>query len=273
MDETSALDLRLLRAVRARLTHGYALAQELAAEGPDRATVYRRIGALRRAGLVSAHPVPGAGPQRQALSLTPAGEERLREELRDAMRLLTEAFHASLRSRRGSADGPARIEAPIVFASGSRVSGIELRIVASLAKVHPRQTHLVLPPGVDLARPPSGVAIVEGTWASLPFRDAYARSLFVNELPPARALPAAAREWARVLAPRGSLNVVAPAPLPRGVDPFVDLLADLRDELHPDSAGAPASGAVRRALARGFERIDERQEADQRVWTASRTKG
>lgn len=259
MPATTPLDLRILRALARRPAHGYALARELADEGRDRATVYRRLAALARGGLVVTSEEPGLGATRRSYRLTRAGEERLREELRDAMRVLMEAFAARMRPRAG---GPSRVKPPIVFVTGSRITGIELRIVASLSRAHPGRVHLVGREG----SPP----MLAGSWTEIPFRDAYARTLFVNELPPARSLVPAAREWARVLAPGGSLSVIAPAPLPRGVDPFVDFLAEVRDELHPDSAGAPAEAAVTRALSRAFDQVESRREADQRIWTASR---
>lgn len=261
MHATTPLDLRILRALARRPAHGYALARELADEGRDRATVYRRLAALARSGMVATSEEPGLGATRRSHRLTRAGEERLREELRDAMRALMEAFGARMRYRTG---GLARVKPPIVFVTGSRFTGIELRIVASLSRAHPGRVHLVGRGG-----PPRMLA---GSWTEIPFRDAYARTLFVNELPPARSLGAAAREWARVVAPGGSLSIIAPAPLPRGVDPFVDFLAEVRDELHPDSAGAPADDAVTRALWRAFADVEPRREADQRIWTATRVK-
>lgn len=257
----TTLDLRILRALRRRPAHGYALARELADEGRDRATVYRRLAALARAGLVATTEEPGAGATRKSFRLTSAGEERLREELREAMRRLLDAFGSRVRTRAGAHP---RVRAPIVFVSGSRISGIELRIVAGLSRSFPGRVHLV---GREGAAP-----MMAGSWTEIPFRDGYAQTLFVNELPPARALSAAVREWSRVLAPGGALNVVAPAPLPRGIDPFVDFLAELRDELHPDSAGAPSDEVVTRALARSYEGVELTREADQRIWTASRGK-
>jgi DNA-binding PadR family transcriptional regulator len=277
------LDLRLLRALGQQPAHGYGLVRDLAAQGPapDRATVYRRLAALARAGLVAASkaPAPDGGPPRTVYRLSAAGEEMLREELRAALRLLQEAAHARLRAReprrggggrrRGGREPRPNFQGPIVFVSGSRLSGIELRILASMAQAQPRRVHLALPPGVALPGPaPAGVAVVEGAWASLPFRDGYTRLLMVNELPPSRGLARAAREWARVLAPSGTLHVVAPAPLPRGVDPFVDFLAGLHDELFPDQAGAPKPAAVTAALRERFASVDLGTESDQLVWTA-----
>jgi hypothetical protein len=112
--------------------------------------------------------------------------------------------------------------------------------------------------------------VVEGTWRALPFRDGYARTLFVNELPPARALAASAQEWRRVLAPGGSLHAIAPAPLPRGTDPFIDFLAELHDELFPDQAGGPAPERVDAALRAAFGRVERARESNQLVWTARR---
>lgn len=271
MVATSSLDLRLLRALRDGPTHGYALARQLADEA-DRATVYRRLAALRRASLVASTSQRGAGPERKAYALTPSGELRLREELREATRVLMEAFAARARPRGGAGGAPPR--PPIVFVSGSRFSGIERRIVASLARGSPGRVHLVMRAsmGDESARETRAlpVPLVEGSWSEIPFRDGYARTLFVNELPPRASLPAAVREWARVLAKGGALHVIAPAPLPRGADPFIDFLAELRDELHPDSADAPEGANVTRALAKHFDDVDETREADQRVWSAIR---
>lgn len=269
MPATSALDLRILRALRARPSHGYALARLLEGEGPDRATVYRRLAALRAAGLVEAAAQRGAGPERKTYRLSRAGEERLRDELRAALALLVEAFADRLRRAAVPRPGRPALRAPVAFVSGSRLTGVELRIAGALAAAFPRKVHLVVPPGLDVGRTPAGLVVMEGSWSAIPLRDGHARTMLVNELPPARALARAVAEWARVLAPGGRLHVVAPAPLPRGVDPFVDFLADVRDELHPDGAGAPEGAEVARALARRFDRISERREADQRVWSAT----
>jgi SAM-dependent methyltransferase len=222
---------------------------------------------------VRAREEQGPGPPRLVLAPAPAGEEALREEWRGAMRLLLEAFDARsrARARKGRARGRVpRVRGPLVFVSGSRFSAVEQRILAALAEAMPRRVHLALPPGVPLPDPPGGVAVVEAPWAALPFRDGYAGLLMVNELPPAPALPRAAREWRRVLAPGGTLHVIAPAPLPRGVDPFVDFLAELHDELYPDQAGAPSPEEVGRALRHAFGNLEEGSEANQRVWTCKR---
>lgn len=267
-------DLRILRALRAQPKHGYALVAELAADGPavDRATVYRRLAALARGGWIATSARKGRGAVRREHRLAPRGEQALREELRRAMELLLADHHARLRrDARGSGMGRARVEGPVVFVSGSRISAVEARILASFAASAPRRTHLVLPPGVAApASLPATVAVAEAPWSALPFRDAYARLVLVNELPPARGLARAAREWARVLARSGTLHVVAPAPLPRGVDPFVDYLAALNEELFPDVARAPAPAAVERALASALGRVEVAREGGQIVWTARR---
>jgi len=261
MAETTPLDRRLLRALRRPGSHAYALAQESA---DDRATVYRRLARLQAAGLVASRAEPGRGARRKTLRLTAAGQEALRDELRDALRLLLEAFDASAPRRGGEGGGD--VKPPVVFASGSRVSGVELRIARHLARAHPRAVHLVVPPGCQVdAR---GVPTMEAPWSALPFRDGYARTLFVNELPPARGLGAAASEWRRVLSRGGRVNVVAPAPLPRGVDPFVDWFAELQDELFPDQRGAPTSDAVTRALRERFAGVRSWRQGTQIVWTA-----
>lgn len=270
MDATSPLDLRLLRALR-EPRHGYELAAVLARDGgPDRATVYRRLAALSRAGLVARAVERGRGPVRQVVRLTPAGEAVLRDELRAALRLLCEAHDAHWRATRRGARGPSNLEGPLVFVSASRMSGVELRILATMAGWMPRRVHLVLPPGMALpGEAPAGVAVVEAPWAALPFRDGYAGTLMVNELPPARGFPRAVREWRRVLAPHGTLSVIASAPLPRGLDRFVDFLADLHDELYPDQAGAPPPDEVTRVLRDAFGGVEDFPEANQRVWVAS----
>lgn len=274
----SGLDLRVLRALRAEPAHGYDLARTLAEGGarPDVATVYRRLRRLASAGLVRRRAERGRGPERQVYALSAAGEEALRDDLREAMRALLEAYDARWRGGGRGGDGAAwrRLRGPLAFVSGSRLSGIELRILAALAGHLPRQVHLVLPPGVPVpgAAPP-GVAVVEAPWAALPFRDAYAGVVMVNELPPARGLARAAAEWRRVLRPGGTLHVIAPAPLPRGVDAFVDFLADLHDELYPDQAAAPPPPAVRRALKEAFGRVEEAEEGHQRVWTCRLSRG
>lgn len=261
------IDKRILRLLWRRPMHAYALAQEGLA---DRATVYRRVAAMARAGLVVARREPGQGPQRRVLRLTEAGEDAIRGELREAMRLLLEGFDADAprppASRKRSA-----VRAPVVFVTGSRVSGVEMRIARSLSQAHPRLVHMVVPPGCDV-QPAPGSPVMEAPWGALPFRDEYARTLFVNELPPARGLGRAVQEWARVLSPGGALYVVAPAPLPRGIDPFVDYFAKLQDELYPDQAGAPApervTDALRRALAPAH--VECAREANQNVWIVRR---
>jgi DNA-binding PadR family transcriptional regulator len=271
MGETTSLDRALLRALHARPRHAYALAQET--PEADRATVYRRVASLERRGLLASRPEPGSGPKRRVLRLTAAGVEALRAEMREALRLLMEGFDAAAREPHAagaSAGRGGRVEPPVVFVTGSRASGVELRIVRHLAREHPRAVHLVVPPGFDLEAP-RGVAAMEAPWTALPFRGAYARTLFVNELPPARAFERASREWARVLAPGGRLFLVAPAPLPRGVDPFVDWFASLQDELFPDQAGAPEPGRVEEALRGAFGgRVSVARQGSQLVWTAGR---
>ncbi|MCA1813733.1 MAG: PadR family transcriptional regulator [Halobacteriales archaeon] len=264
MPATMPRDRRLLRALRRGPAHGYGLAQELAGEA-DRATVYRRLGALQRAGLVHAQRIPGSGPDRKLLRLSPSGDAALRDELRDAMQLLLAAFDAQ-RPRGGEG---MRLRGPIVVVSGSKLSAIELRILATFAQHAPRQTHLVLSPGARLpgAAPP-GVAVSEAPWSALPFRDGYAKLLLCNEAPPSSALARAAREWGRVLHARGTLHVVGTAPLPRGVDPFVDFLAGLHAELFPDVARGPPAEALTEALRGAFRTVREEREADQLVWTA-----
>lgn len=259
-------DRPLLRRIRAMPTHAYAIAQELAAEGgPDRATVYRRLRSLERSGLVAARAEAGQGARRRVLRLTARGEEALREELREAVRLLAEAFAAQAPRRGGGKRG--RADPPIVFVSGARISGVETRIVRSMARAHPRRVHLVVQPGVDVASATGAAPTLEAPWTALPFRDAYARTLFVNELPPARALAGAVREWARVLAPGGWGYVIAPAPIPRGVDPFVDFFADVQAELFPGQAPATDVPRVDEALREAFDRASRRQDVGQFVWT------
>jgi DNA-binding PadR family transcriptional regulator len=274
MGANTDLDRRVLRALRAEPVHGYALAQVLALQGgPDRATVYRRLQALARRGLVRQRSERGDGPPRKVWSLTGNGEEALRAELRDAMRLLLEAFDT--RSRAGGGDGGAEeaLRGPLVFVSGSRISGVELRILATMAEALPRRVHLVLPPGVPIpGGAPAGVAVVEAPWTALPFRDGYAGVVMVNELPAARVLVKASREWARVLAGDGVLHVIAPRPLPRGIEPFVDFLAELHDELYADQAGGPQPEQVTSALQAAFDDVGLDQESNQLVWTARRAK-
>jgi DNA-binding PadR family transcriptional regulator len=269
MSETT-LDRQLLRRVRSpgHARHAYAIAQELAAEdGPDRATVYRRLQSLERRGLVQARSEAGRGARRRVLRLTPRGEEVMRAELRDAVRLLLEAFAAE--QPRGGG-GASRVDPPVVFVSGPRISGVEARIVRFLSRAHPRRVHLVVPPGVDAPAP--GLAPLEAPWSSLPFRDGYARTLFVNELPPTArgALDRAAAEWARVLSPGGRGFVIAPAPLPRGVDPFVDFFAQLQGELFPGQAAAADVARVEAALRGAFDRVERHREAGQLVWSVRR---
>ncbi|GEM_PF-6226825 len=271
MDATSQRDLRILRLVRARPSHAYAIAAQLAAEGEgaDRATVYRRLARLEEAGLLASSEARGQGPPRRVYRLAARGEEALREELREALDRLMGAYHASQR-RGGSGGGAWRPPAgPVAMVSGSRVGAVELRILGAYARALPRQTYLVLPPGVPTPpRPPAGLVALEGTWSAVPLRDAHVRLLFVNELPPARSLARCAREWARVLSPAGTLHAVAPAPLPRGVDPFVDFLAQEQERLFPDVAQAPPSAAVTRALRGAFRSVEEDRDGGQRVWTA-----
>jgi DNA-binding PadR family transcriptional regulator len=269
MVATSAADLRILRALRAQPAHAYAVAAQLAHEGEtaDRATVYRRLDRLERAGLLVSAPAAGLGPRRRVYRLSAAGTRALHDELREALDRLMGAYHAA--SRRGGGGGAWKPPAgPVGMVSGSRVGTLELRILAGYARARPRQAYLVVPPGVAAPRPPPGLVVLEGAWAALPLRDAHLRLLFVNELPAARGLARAAREWARVLSPAGTLHAVAPAPLPRGVDPFVDFLAQAQAELFPDVAEAPASEAVTRALRGAFRDVEETREGSQRVWTA-----
>lgn len=272
MDATTGVDRRLLRALQRQPGHGYELAQALAgAGGPDRATVYRRLAALARRGLVERAAEPGEGPPRQVYRLSSTGQAALREELREALRLLCEAFDAHWRATGagGGGHGPEELPGPLVFVTASRLSGVELRILGTMARWLPRQVHLVVPPGAALpGEAPPGVGVVEAPWTALPFRAGYAGTLMVNELPPARVLPGAVREWQRVLAPEGTLSLIATAPLPRGVDPFVDFLAGLHDELYPDQAGAAAPDEVTAALERGFASVETFPEANQRVWVA-----
>jgi hypothetical protein len=202
--------------------------------------------------------------------LAPEGEGALRDELREALDRLMGAYHASTRRGPGGGGGAWRPPAgPVAMVSGSRVGAVETRILGGYARALPRQTYLVLPPGVDaLGRLPPGLVTLAGTWSAIPLRDAHVRLLFVNELPPARSLARCAREWARVLSPSGTMHAVAPAPLPRGVDPFVDFLAQAQETLFPDVAQAPASDAVTRALRAAFRSVEEEREGGQRVWTA-----
>lgn len=271
MSATSPADLQVLRFLRERPAHAYAVAARLAAEGeaPDRATVYRRLDRMERGGLLVSSRAAGQGPARRVYRLAPLGERALRDELRDALSRLMEAYHAALPRRGGGGGRRAPPQGPVAMVSGSRLTGIELRILASYAKALPRQTFLVVPPGFEPpARVPPGLVVLEGAWGALPLRDKLVRLLFVNELPPARALGRSAKEWARVLAPAGTLHAISPAPLPRGVDPFVDFLAALQGELFPDVADAPSSDAVARALRGAFARVSEARVGGQRVWSA-----
>ncbi|MEA3198834.1 MAG: Transcriptional regulator PadR-like family [Thermoplasmata archaeon] len=269
MVATSGSDLRILRLLRAQPMHAYAVAARLAQEGEtaDRATVYRRLDRLERAGLLASSDAPGQGPRRRVYRVAPAGTRALHDELRGALDRLMAAYHDATRRRSGG--GSRMPEGPVAMVSGSRVGSLELRILGHYAAARPRQTFLVVPPGTALpGRAPPGLVVMEGAWSALPLRDAHARLLFVNELPPTRALPRAAREWARVLAPGGTLHAIAPAPLPRGLDPFVDFLADAQAQLFPDVAEAPASETVTKALRAAFRDVAEKREGPQRVWTA-----
>lgn len=80
----------VLTVLSQRPAHGFALAQMTASDGElgriwqiPKAVVYRAIGRLLEAGLITAEGVePGQGPRRTVYAATPEGRERSREWLR-----------------------------------------------------------------------------------------------------------------------------------------------------------------------------------------------
>ncbi|MEO8540110.1 MAG: helix-turn-helix transcriptional regulator, partial [bacterium] len=82
-------DFPILAAVAANPTHPYALLEHLNELGipATRSTLYRRVEALVAQGWLDADDIRGeSGHLRRALTLTPAGRERLDRESADALR-------------------------------------------------------------------------------------------------------------------------------------------------------------------------------------------
>jgi DNA-binding PadR family transcriptional regulator len=271
-----ALRRMIVRIVLEREISGYGVYKELQTKGVQLRPnyLYMILAEMRSKGLLKARWVDdGKGPRKHMFSLSDAGQEEFRQQVRDSLNVIADAFNRANMNTRDLSDhiavykgSFARFGIPfpsegdkIVYTSPSfsplACYPVNIRF---LSELYPDSSIFVVKPaGVKFVVDKPNVTFLEGRRHDMPLKDGFADYLTLEGFPKAVSEEKTIAECARVLSDRGHLMVRVPGVLVEEFRPRFSNFAEFALGQYYDNYGQDRIVSAKRVKSLLGERFGE----------------